>query len=79
MAGCGVVGKIRELSILKNVVHNLQAELVVLPEERLDDHCCDALVSAAALRYYALATKYWRPAAMTAAARRHEGWIFGLT
>lgn len=40
----------------------------------------DALISAAALRYYATCTKndYFKPPSMTCCARKYEGWIFGV-
>jgi len=38
----------------------------------------DALLSAAAIRWHAQNPEVWRPAGMTMAAARHEGWIFGV-
>lgn len=38
----------------------------------------DAVLSAGALRHLARQRACWSPAAMTAAAARHEGWIFGV-
>lgn len=70
--------KIRDKSILEDVLRSLDVRLDVAPGGHLDDHACDALVSAAALRYYAPVAELWRPVAMTAAAHRNEGWIFGL-
>jgi hypothetical protein len=71
-------GKLRHEDGLRDVVRRLEADPGGLPPWPLDDHCCDALVSAAALRYYAGHDGLWQPEAMTAAARQNEGWIFGL-
>ena len=71
-------GKVRETATLRAIVRELGAKDDGLPAGPIDDHGCDALVSAAALRYYAPQDGHWHPAAMTASARRAEGWIFGL-
>lgn len=44
----------------------------------VSDHDADALVSAAGLRWLAARPEVWAPPAMDAAARRQEGWIFGV-
>lgn len=44
----------------------------------VSDHDADALVSAAGLRWLASRPAVWAPPAMDAAARRQEGWIFGV-
>jgi len=51
----------------------------------LDEKCklptkdeADAIISAAALRYFSKHDKYWNPPEMDDTARRYEGWIFGV-
>lgn len=46
--------------------------------ERYTDHATDALLTAAWLRRAADDAMLWRPAAMTAAIARAEGWTFGI-
>ena len=38
----------------------------------------DAIISAAAIRYFSKYDKYWNPEHMNDIARRYEGWIFGV-
>ena len=45
----------------------------------LDDHSCDALVTAAWLRQTAHDPKLWSPRDLTAQIARTEGWTFGAT
>lgn len=57
------------------------AELGSAPFEqpvRLDDHRCDALVTAAWLRKVAARADLWAPAGLTRDIARTEGWTFGV-
>ena len=47
-------------------------------ESALTDHDTDALVTAAGLRRIAGEAAYWRPAGLTEAIGRTEGWTFGV-
>lgn len=44
----------------------------------LPDHLTDALIACAGLRHIAGNPHYWRPASLTPAIARTEGWIFGV-
>lgn len=63
---------------------SLDAALAVLgsrphaPLDRYTDHATDALLTAAWLRRAANDPALWRPAAMTDAIARSEGWTFGI-
>ena len=48
------------------------------PLARYNDHCTDALLTAAWLRRSAADRALWEPAAMTEAIRQTEGWTFGV-
>lgn len=48
------------------------------PLARYDDHATDAVLSAAWLRHAAQDDRLWRPAALTPALARTEGWTFGV-
>ena len=68
--------KMRELGDLNAALANLDCPKVTtkLP---LDDHRCDALLTAAWLRMASSQQKFWHPAALTDEIARTEGWTFG--
>jgi len=45
----------------------------------LSDHLTDAIIASAGLRHIAENPHLWRPAALTPALARTEGWIFGVS
>ena len=45
---------------------------------RYDDHCTDAILTAAWLAEAAGDPRYWHPSQLTAAIARVEGWTFGI-
>lgn len=69
--------KLRSLEALNGVLAGLGNQPVrALPG--LDDDKTDALVAAAGLRAIADKPHYWRPAGLTPALARTEGWTFGV-
>lgn len=73
----GHKGKVRDQATLANILEELDASL---PSgiAKLSDHDCDAIVTAAALRYIAPMRKYWNPELLSTMVRRTEGWVFGI-
>jgi hypothetical protein len=63
---------------LDAVLAGFDCESADLGDDAIDDHKTDALVSAAGLRYVAGSPEIWNPPSMSACARKHEGWIFGV-
>lgn len=80
-ARAGVAGKVRDAPTLNAVLRHYASRPVAAlgldGAVNLTDRT-DALLSAAALRALARDPAMWRPAGLTAAARRREGWIFGV-
>jgi hypothetical protein len=69
--------KIRSPGDVDAALAHLGSQPARLPAS-VSDHDADALVSAAGLRWLAARPEVWAPAALDAAARRQEGWIFGV-
>ena len=62
-----------------NHVLNAFGSLPLSSEVRVtSEHEADAIVSAAALRYFASQPNAWRPSEMTECSAAQEGWIFGV-
>ena len=80
-ARAGVAGKIRDASTLNAALRHFASRPVAALDPdgavNLTDRT-DALLSAAALRALSCDPAMWRPAGLTAATRRREGWIFGV-
>ncbi len=72
------VDKIRDSGSLDEALARLGSAPARFAHGRLSDDAADALVSAAALRHLAAEPERWHPTGMTEAARRREGWIFGV-
>ena len=75
-AGFGL-RKIRAPEDVDAALAHLASQPANLPSA-VSDHDADALVSAAGLRWLASRPEVWSPPALDAAARRQEGWIFGV-
>ena len=76
-----MAGKVRDAPALNAVLRHYASRPVAAlgldGAANLTDRT-DALLSAAALRALAGDPAMWRPAGLTASARRREGWIFGV-
>jgi hypothetical protein len=70
-------GKVRTVAELNKVLHALDSK-GKRGAGPLDDHDCDAIITAAALRKIAPVRKYWHPTALSTKVRRTEGWVFGI-
>lgn len=71
-------GKVRDEETLCAILSNLGAAATSDQATNYSDHACDALITAAALRYIGSDRKYWNPEALSSMVRRTEGWIFGV-
>ena len=72
--------KIRRRADLKAALVALGAELgtVYTHEGPIDDHCTDAIMSAAWLRQVAGRAELWSPSLLTPEIAATEGWTFGV-
>lgn len=68
--------KLRDAAGLNSALAAVGSDPV--PPEKLNDHQTDALLSAAVLRSLAGDPKWWRPAGLSEAVARTEGWTFGV-
>jgi len=71
-------GKIRCLADLNKTLQQLGSGPYAKDGGALNDHACDAIVTAAGLHRIAHQRKYWHPEQLSTTVRRTEGWVFGI-
>ncbi|MEJ7777763.1 MAG: hypothetical protein WKF52_10375 [Sphingomicrobium sp.] len=71
------ISKVRDAEALDNVLSALSTDRH-LPFEKYDDHSTDAILTTAWLRKVASDEALWKPAGLTPAIARTEGWTFGV-